>query len=657
MNELHLSQSPYLLQHRKNPVHWKLWNDFNLEANKDRLIIISIGYSSCHWCHVMAHECFEDEEVAQLMNDHFVSFKIDREEQPDVDSIYMTALQLMTHQGGWPLNIVALPNGYPIWGCTYLPKNQWMHQLDQLQKLYRNDKERVEEYADQLHQHVHLSNQLDLILETDSFGSLDEMYQSWIRTFDYEWGGIDRAPKFIMPTHFDFLFQYHNPDSVDTYIFHSLQIIQNSGIHDLVEGGFYRYSVDHYWHIPHFEKMLYDQGQLISTYVQAFFKYDDPSFLETAQNIQQFVTENWQSPQGGYYGSYDADSSIDDQHTQEGYYYVLTPEDLQIWPEDHLPFICDYYGLNDNFLWEKRFFHIQQREKIDVLAQKHTISIEKAHFFVEHSKKILKNIRKKKAKPALDTKRITSWNALLLSGMIDLYFAQPTEILKSQLEALYHYLSKSCYQENGWLIHSDSLQNQKPLLEDYSTVIRAFFKYYQIHFDSKILWETKQLLDSCIDLFWDENQEFFASHLPTQQHIVTQFEIEDNVIPSANSMLCDSLMLASLLFDNAHYKKLAHNMLYKVTKHVDSLSVYSQWFSQWIKWEESFNYLMAKDYTAEELHTIKREQKDYHLYLISYDEKIPLCQSYATMSNKEIQRCNLHACFMKTTDMESFFKK
>lgn len=657
MNELHLSRSPYLLQHKENPVQWKLWNEKNLANTNDQLIIISIGYSSCHWCHVMAHECFEDEEVASLMNEHFVNFKIDREEQPDIDAIYMNALQLMTRQGGWPLNIVALPNGYPIWGATYLPKNQWMHQLDQLQKLYKEDKERVLEYADQLHQHLHLTTQMDLILEQPSDKNLEELYQKWTATFDYELGGTDRAPKFILPTHWNLLFQYPTDVSIKNYIKKSLNTIQNSGIHDVIEGGFYRYSVDHYWHIPHFEKMLYDQVQLISTYTQAYLKYKDVTFLDTAQSIVDFITSHWKNPKGGYYGSYDADSLDNTNVSEEGFYYILTQADIDQLPEVAFDFIKDLWNIAPNYLWENKYIHLYQTKSIEELAEKHKYSLNEAKHFIKIYKNKIKEIRASKAKPSLDTKRITSWNAMLLSGLIDLYLVKPSEKLKNTCAELYNYLSEQCLTEDGILIHADSLQQQTPLLEDYAFVVQAFLKYYQIDFDTKVLSLTKQLLDSSIDLFYDDQQKFFVSHIKTSAHIIIQIEIEDNVIPSSNSIMCDNLHLASILYNNTRYQDIASYMLDKVTSSVDSFAVYSQWFALKYKWNNNFKYLIADGYSNNQLHDVYNHYSDYNLYLVNREESIPLGLLYSSMKKGEIQVCNSKQCFLKVTDINNILKK
>lgn len=658
MNELIHSESPYLLQHKAHPIHWKIWNDVNLETaiKEDKLLIISIGYSSCHWCHVMAHECFEDQMVAETMNTHFISFKIDREENPDIDAIYMNALQLMTRQGGWPLNIVALPNGYPIWGCTYLPKDQWIHQLDQLQKLYKEDKERVLEYADQLHQHLHLTNQLDFILDQQQNVSFTQLIDNWKKTFDWEYGGTDRAPKFIMPTHWGFLFEYNKTDNqFDKYIQLSLEKIALSGIQDPIEGGFYRYSVDHYWHIPHFEKMLYDQSQLISVYTQAAITYNKPVFQKTALSIYNFLINNWKSKDGGYYGSYDADSFDFNGKSVEGFYYTITKNELENLSKQNIEVLKYFYGISEEYLWEDNYFHLQNINDLYKTSQHFSISIDQVEQIIEAYHVELSNIRLKKRKPNLDTKIINSWNALLLSSFVDLFWLSPSLDLEKNIHQLFNYISTKCINEKHYIYHTDTQKEASPLLEDYAYCIHAFFKYYQITLDAHILIEAKQLLDTAIDLFYDNEQQFFLSHLRTQLHIVSQIEIEDNVIPSANSVMADNLYLAFVIFDNQYYKKIASTMIDKVTNATDSLSVYSNWYRLSLKWPNSFSYLISNDYSVETLHNLKRKSKDTNMFLIKNNDLLPISKNYKSMVFEQIQICGIDRCYVSTTNFNTLF--
>lgn len=306
MNELHTETSPYLLQHASNPVHWKAWNSATLEQaqKENKLIIISIGYSACHWCHVMEHESFENEEVASLMNTHFVNIKIDREERPDIDAIYMKAVQIMTGQGGWPMNIVALPNGKPIWGGTYFKKADWTNSLEKLQELYINNLQTILDYAEQLATGIHTISMPILEKPNIHKECIEELIQKWTKSFDWEYGGMARAPKFMMPTNYEFLlrygFQNHNQNILD-FVYLTLTKMAYGGLFDTVGGGFSRYSVDLKWHIPHFEKMLYDNGQLVTLYANAYKLKQNPLFKEVIEKTLFFVEKEWLTPEGCFY--------------------------------------------------------------------------------------------------------------------------------------------------------------------------------------------------------------------------------------------------------------------------------------------------------------------------------------------------------------------
>lgn len=263
MNLLHLESSPYLLQHANNPIYWKAWNKETLTRaeQEDKLIIISIGYSTCHWCHVMEKESFENQEVADIMNQHFISIKVDREELPHLDNFYMKAIQIMTKQGGWPLNVVCLPDGRPIWGGTYFKKEAWMDSLAQLHRLYIEKRDTVLDFATQLQEGISILSQAPIAQEESRFNT-DLVLENWKKSFDWEYGGYTRAPKFMMPTNLIYLQKkgvLHRDQQLLEYIDLTLTRMAWGGLFDTVEGGFSRYSVDHKWHIPHFEKMLYDR--------------------------------------------------------------------------------------------------------------------------------------------------------------------------------------------------------------------------------------------------------------------------------------------------------------------------------------------------------------------------------------------------------------
>ncbi|NNM18872.1 MAG: thioredoxin domain-containing protein, partial [Croceitalea sp.] len=289
-NALIEETSPYLLQHAHNPVNWEAWHPEVLERaqKENKPLLISIGYAACHWCHVMEEECFEDEEVANLMNENFINIKIDREERPDVDQIYMDALQMMTGSGGWPLNVVALPDGRPFWGATYVPKDNWTKSLQKLITLYNEDREKIENYASDLEKGIQSINLVDLNSDVSYF-KMDELelaVTKWSSYFDTYLGGYKRAPKFMMPNNLDFLLHYgtnqNNQELLD-YVNTTLTRMAYGGIYDHIGGGFSRYSVDTKWHVPHFEKMLYDNGQLVSLYAKAYAVTKNPLYKNVVE--------------------------------------------------------------------------------------------------------------------------------------------------------------------------------------------------------------------------------------------------------------------------------------------------------------------------------------------------------------------------------------
>ncbi|MFM6964978.1 MAG: thioredoxin domain-containing protein, partial [Sphingomonadales bacterium] len=294
-NQLSNESSPYLLQHANNPVHWVAWSEDIFERAKaeDKLLLISVGYSACHWCHVMEHECFEDEEVAAIMNAHFINVKVDREERPDVDQIYMTAVQLMTQRGGWPLNCFTLPDGRPIYGGTYFPKEQWMHILKSLVHTYSHDRPKAIDYARQLHEGIQQAELIDVPQEISAFSAerLHEMVVRWARTFDAFEGGTNKAPKFPLPNNWLFLLRYaqlFDEHKIEKQVQLTLDKMAFGGIYDQIGGGFTRYSVDMLWKVPHFEKMLYDNGQLTSLYANAYRHFKKPLYKRTV-----YQTVDW----------------------------------------------------------------------------------------------------------------------------------------------------------------------------------------------------------------------------------------------------------------------------------------------------------------------------------------------------------------------------
>jgi uncharacterized protein YyaL (SSP411 family) len=587
MNELHSESSPYLLQHATNPVHWKAWNTTTLQLaqNQNKLIIVSVGYSACHWCHVMEHESFENNEVAHVMNQHFINIKVDREERPDIDAVYMKAVQIMTSRGGWPMNVVCLPNGKPVWGGTYFRKEEWMDYLQQLQNLFENQPEKLIEYSEKLHLGLEAleinHNQNDQnAFSTEQFHLLID---KWKKSFDLEYGGMARAPKFMMPSNYEFLLHYahnYNDQQLLDFVNLTLTKMAHGGLFDTLEGGFSRYSVDMKWHVPHFEKMLYDNGQLVSLYANAYKLTKNPLYKEVIQKTLQFVSDNFLSPEKGFYSALDADSINHEGHLEEGAYYVWTKHELEkLLGDDYLLF-SKVFNINDFGHWENQNYVLIQNQELHQIANQNNISTAELATKKRQWEILLLKHRKKRSQPRLDDKCLCSWNALMLKGYIEAYKAlQDESYLEVALQNAAFIQAKFMGAE-GNLFHN--YKNNKTTingyLEDYCFVIEAFIHLYQITLNEKWLIISKQLTDYCLDYFYNDKKHFFQFTSRTDEPLITNhFEIEDNVIPGSNSVMASNLLVLSTYYNNSHYHNIALQMVEQTTPSIDYPSAYSNW--------------------------------------------------------------------------------
>jgi uncharacterized protein YyaL (SSP411 family) len=587
MNELHLETSPYLLQHANNPVHWKAWNASSLASAKEQnqLIIISIGYSACHWCHVMEHESFENETVAAVMNSHFVNIKVDREERPDVDAVYMKAVQIMTGHGGWPLNIVALPDGRPIWGGTYFRKDEWTDTLDQLQKMYQLSPEKMIDYAEKLHQGI----QAISIVENNGNATtnqkleLESLVSKWKKSFDWEFGGLARAPKFMMPNNYQFLLRYaHQNQDAELLEFVNLTLTKMAfgGVFDTVDGGFSRYSVDLKWHVPHFEKMLYDNGQLVSVYSEAYKLTQNPLFKNTIEKTLLFVEKEWKTPEGGFYSALDADSLNDKNHLEEGAFYVWQIPQLKTIIKDDFDLFSQVFNINSFGLWEEENYVLIQNESLDTIAEINRISVNDLEKKKKNWEQLLYSEREKRSKPRLDDKCLTSWNAIMLKGYVDAYKALGNQnYLDVALENA-NFIIKNLWSNEGHLFHNykNGKSTINGYLEDYCFVIAGFISLYEATWNEKWLQDAKQLLDYSLEHFYDEQQSFFRFTSDKDEALISvHFETEDNVIPASNSVMAKNLNQLSVYFNNTYYEKVAKQMLEILFPNINYPSAYSNW--------------------------------------------------------------------------------
>lgn len=585
-NQLIHETSPYLLQHAHNPVDWLPYTSEVLQnaKNSEKLIVISIGYAACHWCHVMEENCFENEDIATVMNDFYTNIKVDREEKPAVDHSYMQALQLMTRQGGWPLNIIALPDGRPVWGATYVPPEQWKNVLLQLKNLYQKDPEKMIGYANKLEEGL---QQMQLIEVEDfkennfSKAFLTEKLLSLRDNFDHKNGGNQGAPKFMLPTNFDFLIEYasqqKNKDLQD-FVFFTLQKMAYGGVYDQLQGGFSRYSVDERWHIPHFEKMLYDNAQLVSLYAKAYLQSKKELFKTTAATTINFMETEWQHKEGGFYASLDADSLDKNNKLTEGAYYVWKKQELQNALGKDFEIFKDYYNINEYGYWEDKKYVLRRTKTPKEIAKKHAIAEDDLQTAIKISKERLLQRRSKRNKPRLDNKILTSWNALTAKAYCDAYRAFGNKDYLEQAQKILSFLWDKQQTEKANLLRSYQTKVEA-CLDDYAFFIEALIELYQETFEISYLEKAKKLTEISLEKFLDKEQNLFYYASKTTANIFLKTkEIQDNVIPSSNAVMAENLFCLGKYFGKENYIDLSKKMLASVQKQITHFpGAYTNW--------------------------------------------------------------------------------
>lgn len=664
-NNLIHETSPYLLQHAHNPVDWHPWNEETLELAKkeDKLLLISIGYAACHWCHVMEHESFEDSAVAAVMNEHFINVKVDREERPDVDQIYMNAVQLLTGRGGWPLNCVALPDGRPIWGGTYFPKENWMNALNQLSDLYANDREKAQDYAEKLTQGVQQSGLIALNEKPADFSleELDLSIENWKSNMDVKNGGRPGAPKFPMPVNIEFLLRYgaqSEDQEILDYVNTTLTQMAYGGIFDQVGGGFARYSVDDHWHIPHFEKMLYDNAQLVSLYSLAFQATGNPLYKEIVEETTVFVERELYDGQGGFYSSLDADSEDEAGELEEGAFYVWTKEELQKLLGDDFELFAKYYNVNGYGKWEKDNYHLIRSVSDDSFCQENDLELEELQQKVATWKKVLLTEREKRSRPRLDDKILTSWNALMLRGYTQAYAVFGEEhYLKMALKNA-HFIQRNMMQQDGGLFrnHKGGKSTLDAYLEDYAAVIEAFIALYEVTLDMGWLQSAKQLADYCYDHFYDDESKMFFFTSDREKSLISRkIETDDNVIPSSNATLAQSLFKLGHYFGNKHYQESASTLLNNMKANVVEYGAgAAKWLGLYANYLGDFYEIAVVGPKAKErIAEINRQYIPNKLVVGSVKESsLPLLEYKFSENETTIYVCIDGACKLPVTESE-----
>ncbi len=596
-NRLSQTTSPYLLQHAHNPVDWYPWGEEALAKarTEDKPIFLSIGYAACHWCHVMAHESFEDAETAALMNAHFVNIKVDREERPDLDGIYMQAVQAMTGSGGWPMSVFLTPDLRPFYAGTYFPPAprynmpSFKDVLNGIARTWREERDEVTRVGGQVTQHLQAAlsattNRLALTSE-----HLDAIANKLIESYDWGYGGWGSAPKFPQPMAIEFLLAHHltpipSPTGRgESAPLHALKAMARGGMYDVIGGGFARYSTDNFWRVPHFEKMLYDNAQLARAYLHAWQITGDPFFRRVTEETLDFVAREMTHPGGGFYSSLDADSE-----GEEGKFYVWTEEEIRnsILESGDFEFFKAAYGLTAQGNWEGKTV-LQRALDDSTLAARFKVDIEAVPVKLTECHSKLLAVRERRVRPATDDKVLTAWNGLMLATFAEAARVLPANVIANEVKqspvdgeiasvappprnGTYYKLATrnadlllSALRPEGKLRRSwrDGKVTDEVFLEDYAALILGLLELYQTDFDSKWFASALELAEEMIARFRDPAGGFFDTPSDGESLLLRPKDIQDNATPSGNALACEALLKLAAFTDSGEYRDLAEKSL------------------------------------------------------------------------------------------------
>lgn len=646
-NRLAHATSPYLLQHADNPVHWQEWGSaaFAEARERDVPILLSVGYAACHWCHVMEHESFADSAVAELMNEQFVSIKVDREERPDIDNVYMDAARLITGRGGWPLNVITLPDGRAVYAGTYFPRESWMDILAQISAMYANEPHRLLAQADAVHEGVSELDVWPANADTERFerSTAVDTWEVWQRSIDKHWGGSAAAPKFPLPSGTDSLLNYaYFTGDKDAYAAVRLQLdmMAESGIYDHLGGGFARYSTDEQWHVPHFEKMLYDNALLLSTYSSAFRFFRNERYREVIMETAGFLLTDMAHPDGGFYSAIDADSE-----GVEGKYYVWTKDEIRSVLGEDAEIFCQYYGITEQGNWEHGSNILSKTYGTDAAprsADGDAIDI------INAARKILLAHRRQRIAPATDTKMVAAWNAMVLSALVDAAAATGDAHIREAA------LRNGCFFRDTFVKDGLLYRNFKHggqlktvgFLDDYAFTVQAFTKLYQLTNAEKWLQLADTLQESALKLFEGSGPMLFYTSSLHETLPSRTTEVTDNVIASSNSVMAHNLLAIGTSYNREDLIERSKEMLAAVSGGLAASSGYlSNWFSLYQYY--TFGYASAVFTGQEAAEAYDRFGQSYHPGTLACrrddNSSIPI------FADKEVKgRTQIYVCIDKT---------
>ncbi len=672
-NKLINEKSPYLLQHSHNPVDWYPWGEdaFEKAKKENKPIFLSIGYSTCHWCHVMEKESFEDKEVADLMNDAFISIKVDREERPDIDGIYMSVCQMMTGAGGWPLTIIMTPDKKPFFSGTYFPKRQKFNRIGMIELIPRikevwvNKRDDIyksaEEIVDALKKSFASTEETTLSSEV-----FDRAFESYKQRFDSVHGGFGNAPKFPSPHNLMFLLRYYHRtknDSALKMVTDTLIQMRLGGIYDQIGFGFARYSTDSNWLVPHFEKMLYDQAMMSMAYTEAYQITKNELFRQTSEEILEYVLRDMTHTEGGFYSAEDADSE-----GEEGKFYLWTIEEIKDILKDDAQLFIKLFNIEDDGNWVDEskgmmtgtnILHL--KDIVENLQKADQFKKTDLNDFISRTRKILFNVREKRIHPHKDDKVLTDWNGLMISAFCKAAGAFDNNDYKVSAEKAMSFIFTKLKTKDGRLIHRfrDGEAGLPAHLDDYAFVIQALLDLFELTFKPEYLRNAIMLQDILSDHYLDKiNGGFFFTADNSEELITRQKELYDGAYPSGNSVMLLNLARLGKLTANQNYDDISEKMINNFSGQVSNYpSIFSQFLSglEFIM-NRSYEIIIAGEENSEEVvDTVKKIHNNFlpnkiFIYNNSKDEVlqlIPYLQVNKAIDNKltiyvcENYKCNL----------------
>ena len=567
-NKLANEGSLYLQQHSNNPIHWNPWGEEALERAKteQKLIVVSVGYSSCHWCHVMEEETFQDNDVAIQMNSNFISIKVDREERPDIDAHFMKALKTISGNVGWPMNIITLPDGSPVWAGTYVDKNQWISILKQLQSFHKTRSSDLKDHAKKIEQGISKTLITPIFFKESSFSneSVANIVSEISQKMDMKHGGFGVGEKFMSPIVLQSLLRYavkFDIKEIKEFLKKSVQNISYGGVNDQIGGGFHRYSTDRKWKIPHYEKMLYDNVQMLSLYANFYQVFKDEFYKEEAYKILSFLNREMKDPSLLFYSSIAADSQDINGLINEGDFYTWSLQELNRAFGNNFSWVSDYYNIsNDEILDSNRFIPFRQTND-SIFANKYNWSEE----YFKKQKRIVNDklyrLRQNRLPPVVDKKIIFSWNAIAIKGLLDSYKSFEDSVFLEQADQMLNVLISENFHKKNRIKHTVNTSESLLLLEDYVFLIDALIVYYEVTADESKLFLAKELTYFTLNTFTSEDGIYFKSSKDNNQLIAgSMVQLEDNLLPSANSKMAENLFKLNHFFGIPEFKLRAEKM-------------------------------------------------------------------------------------------------